>query len=431
MFQSEKAVYHKVLVSYLLNFLQYKEVSNLMVFEMIGKISLGKETEKFKPYSEHTYDSGWVKRKIMFNAICGDNRHLLTVDAGSFADGHGDVYTFSKGSVDDNGNKVKGESLKIPFKDRLTSPKLAEVAEFKKFIFDLEKPNRRYKLEKAAEKVKEGTSLTDEELKELGIESEADINDALEKSNKKRHEFISEWDFAEFIKKVIDSGKYSDKKFYIKGNANYSYSDNKKQVYESYVPQRIYLADDDADEYSTATIKMIFNVDSLDEMSVEEKGKYYVNGYMFEYDSNRKVNIPVPVTVTIPVAPEDADEKTKKKVEAIKRKFTVDDDTYKELGVEVNMLNGAQRVEITDDMLTDEQREDLECGLITLDDIRADLGGSVYGERVQEYQFKKIARGYSRGRVDTVYTEDDMTIKPIEADLPDGSEDLFEDDDEL
>ena len=73
-----------------------------MVFEMVGKISLGKETDKFKPYSEHKYDSGWVKRRIMFNAICGDNRHLLTVDAGSFADGHGDVYTFSKGSVDDN-----------------------------------------------------------------------------------------------------------------------------------------------------------------------------------------------------------------------------------------------------------------------------------------------------------------------------------------
>ena len=188
---------------------------------------------------------------------------------------------------------------------------------------------QRYKLEKAAEKVKEGTSLTDEELRELGIESEADINDALDKSNKKHHEFISEWDFTEFIKKVIDSGKYSDKKFYIKGNANYSYSDNKKQVYESYVPQRIYLADNDADEYSTATIKMIFNADSFDEMSVEEKGKYYVSGYMFEYDSNRKSNIPVPVTLTIPVAADDADDKTKKKVNAIKHKFMVDDDTYK------------------------------------------------------------------------------------------------------
>lgn len=408
-----------------------------MNFEMVGKISLGKETEKFKPYSETTYDSGWVKRRIMFNAICGDNRHLLTVDAGAFADGHGDVYTFSKGSVDANGNKVKGESLKIPFKDRLTSPKIAEVAEFKKFIFDLEKPNRRYKLEKAAEKIKEGTSLTDEELKELEIKSETDVKSALEKSNKKRHEFISEWDFVEFIKKVIDSGKYNDKKFYIKGSGNYQYSDKNERVYESYVPTRIYLADEDTEEYCTATINVLFNSESLDDMSVEEKGKYYVNGYMMQYDNNRKANIPCPVTITIPVASGDVSDKDKKKVEAIKRKFSVDDETWKELGVVVKMLNGAQKTEITDDMLTDEQKEDLECGLITLDDIRAELGGSVYGERVQEYQFDKISRGFTKGRNDTVYTDDDMVIRPIKEELPEGTEDLFEeenadeDDDEI
>ena len=399
---------------------------------MVGKISLGKETEKFHPYSETTYDSGWVKRRIMFNAICGDNRHMLNVDGGSFADGHGDVYIFTKGSVDANGNKVKGESLKIPFKDRLTSPKLAEVAEFKKFVFDLEKPNRRYKLEKAAEKIKEGTSLTNEELRELGVESEADVKGELEKSNKKKHEFISEWDFVEFIKKVIDSGKYNDKKFFIRGNANYSYSDKNQKVYENYVPQRMYLADDDAEEYSTATIKMIYGADAVDEMSAEEKGKYYVSGYMMEYDNNRKANIPVPVVVTIPVASTDASDKDKKKVEAIKRKFIVEDDTFKELGIEVNMLNGAQKVEITEDMLTDEQKEDLECGLITLDDIRADLGGNVYGDRVQEYQFSKIARGFTKGRNDTVYTAEDMVIKPIEEKLPEGTDDLFDtDDDEI
>ena len=287
-------------------------------------------------------------------------------------------------------------------------------------------------MEKAAEKIKEGTSLTDEELKELGLESEADVKSELEKSNKKKHEFISEWDFVEFIKKVIDSGKYNDKKFFIRGNANYSYSDKNQKVYENYVPQRIYLADDDAEEYSTATIKVIYGADAVDETSVEEKGKYYVSGYMMEYDNNRKSNIPVPVVVTIPVVPTDASDKDKKKVEAIKRKFMVEDDTFKELGVEVNMLNGAQKVEITEDMLTDEQKEDLECGLITLDDIRADLGGSVYGDRVQEYQFAKIARGFTKGRNDTVYTAEDMVIKAIEEELPEGTEDLFEtDDDEL
>lgn len=401
-----------------------------MNFEMIGKITMSKETDKFHPYSETTYPSGWAKRKIMFNAICGDNRHLLTVDAGCFADGHGDVYTVSKGTVDANGKRTKGESLKIPFKERLTSPKIAEVAEFKKFIFDLEKPNRRYKLEKAAEKVKEGTVLTDEELKELGIESVEEVNSALEKSNKKRHEFISEWDFVEFIKKVIDSDKYKDKKFYIKGSGKYQYSEKNTRVYESYVPNRIYLAADDAEEYSTATINILYNHESLDDMSVNEKRKYYVNGYMMEYDEGRKGNIPCPVTVVIPVADENAEDKEKRKVEAIKRKFIVEDEEWKELGVVVKMLNGAQRVEITDDMLTDDQKDDLELGLITLDDIRAELGGSVYGERIQEYQFEKIARGFTKGRNDTTYTDEDMVIRPIEEEVPEEVTDLFDDDDD-
>lgn len=401
-----------------------------MNFEMIGKISLPKETDKFKPYEEVTYDSGWVRKRLVFNAVCGDNRHMLTVNAGAFADGHGDVYLYSKGSTDENGNRTKGESFTVPFKDRLTSPKLSEVAEFKKFIIDLEKPNRRYKLEKAVEKIKEGTSLTDEELSELEIESEADIKTALEKSVKKRHEFVSEWDFVDFIKKVIDSGKYTDKKFYIKGMGEYQYSDTKKRVYENYIPNRIYLADDSANEYSNATIKLLYNKDSFDDMSVEEKGKYYVNGYMLEYDSNRKSNIPCPVTITIPTVPANATDKDKKKLEAIKRKFVVDDDSWKELGVVVKMLNGAQKVEIDMSMLTDEMKEDIECGLITLDDIRAELGGSVYGDRIQEYQFDKIARGFSKGRNDTVYTDEDMQIKPL-VEENDIDVDLFDDDDEL
>ena len=395
-----------------------------MNFEMTGKLSIGKETEKFHPYTEKTYPSGWVRKQLLFNVTCGDNRHMLTVTAGAFSDGHGDIYSFTKGGVDENGNKVKGESIQIPFKERLTSPKLAEIAEFKKFIIDLEQPGRRYKLQNMADKLHEGKELTDEELKEVSLESKDDVTAALEKSNKKRHEFISEWDYIDFIKKVIESEKYKDKLFFIRGNGEYQYSDNQQKVYESYIPTRIYLAADDAEPSSTATINIIFNSESLDEMSVEEKGKYYVNGHMMEYDQNRKANIPVPVTIVIPV-PED-DEKGKKKAEAFKHKFMVDDDTYKEYGAIVNMLNGAQKTEITEDMLTDEQREDLDLGIITMDDIRAEIGGNVYGDRIREYQLVKPARGFTKGRQDTVWTDEDMIIKPIEEAIPD-SEDLFED----
>lgn len=403
-----------------------------MNFEMTGKLSISKDTEKFHPYTEKTYPSGWVRKQLLFNVTCGDNRHMLTVTAGAFADGHGDIYSFTKGGVDENGNKVKGESIQIPFKERLTSPKLAEIAEFKKFIIDLEQPGRRYKLQNMADKLHEGKELTDEELKSVGLESKDDVTTALEKSNKKRHEFISEWDYIDFIKKVIDSEKYKDKLFFIRGNGEYQYSDSQQKVYESYIPTRIYLAADDAEPSSTATINIIFNSESLDEMSVEEKGKYYVNGYMMEYDQNRKANIPVPVTIVIPV-PED-DEKGKKKAEAFKHKFMVDDDTYKEYGAIVNMLNGAQKTEITEDMLTDEQREDLDLGIITMDDIRAEIGGNVYGDRIREYQLVKPARGFTKGRQDTVWTDEDMVIKAIEETIPD-SEDLFDeetvDDDDI
>ena len=350
---------------------------------------------------------------------------MLSVTAGAFADGHGDIYSFTKGSVDENGNRVKGESIQIPFKDRLTSPKIAEIAEFKKFIFDLEKPGRRYKLQNMADKLHEGNEVTDEELKEVGLESKDEVTTALDKSNKKRHEFISEWDYIDFIKKVISSEKYKESLFFIRGNGEYQYSDTQQKVYESYIPNRIYLAADDAEPSSTATINIIFNRDSFDDMSVEEKGKYYVNGYMMEYNQNRKANIPVPVTITIPVGKDEAGQKW---AERVKHKFIFEDDdeSFKEYGAVVNMLNGAQRVEIDEEMLTDEQREDIKYGLTTLDDIRRDLGGSAFGERIREYQFVKPARGFTRGREDTAYTEEDMIIKPIEEEIP-GEENLFED----
>ena len=277
-----------------------------------------------------------------------------------------------------------------------------------------------------ADKLHEGKELTDEELTEVGLESKDEVVEAFEKSKKRRHEFISEWDYIDFIKKVINSEKYKDKMFFIKGNGDYNYSEKNQRVYESYVPSRIYLAADDAEPSSTATINIIFNKDSLDELSVEEKGKYFVNGYMMEYDQGRKSNIPVPVTITIPVPSDDSDPKAKKKAEAIKHKFIVEDDSFKEYGAIVNMLNGAQKTEITEDMLTDEQKEDLDLGIITMDDIREDLGGDVYGERIREYQFVKPARGFTRGRQDTAWTEEDMIIKPIEEEIPD-DEDLFED----
>lgn len=79
-------------------------------------------------------------------------------------------------------------------------------------------------------------------------------------------------------------------------------------------------------------------------------------------------------------------------------------------GIIVNMLDGAQKAEITEDMLTDEQKDDLECGLITMDDIRAEYGKDVYGDRIRELQFVKPARGFTKGSNETAYSVEDLEI---------------------
>ena len=400
-------------------------------FEMVGKLTIGKKSEKFNPYEEKKYESGWQKRSLKFNAICGDNRHMLVIDGGCFQDGHGDIYLFSKGSVDNNGKRIKGSSFTIPFKERFTSSKLEEVAEFKKFVVDLEKPNRRYLLKGLADKIHEGTSATDEELKAVGLTAESEITEALEKSENRRREFVTEWDYAEFVKKLIDSGKYKDKKFRIKGNLEYTYSDKNQRFYSNFIPTRIYLVNDDEEEISTVTFELFYNKESLDDGSIEEKGRYYINGYVFEYDRQRKANIPCPVTVALPTPSEDADEKTKKATKLYVKQFTVADDTWKQLGVIVSLLNGAQKVEIDESMLTEFQQDMILLDELTLDDIRKELGGSVYGDRIQENQFMKLSRGYSKGRQDTVYQDEDFVIKKIENDeVPEEVEDLFDDDDD-
>lgn len=401
-------------------------------FEIVGKIKAIKETEKFKPYEETKFNSGWVRRALKFNAIAGSNRHMLNIDGGSFEDGHGDVFLFSKKGKDADGNPIKGEKFTIPFKERLTSPKLADVAEFKKMVVDLEVPNRRYLLEKASEKIKEGTSLTDEELKAIGLENEGQVNEALEKSKKKRHEFVSEWDFIEYINKVLASDKYSNKKFKITGNVVCTYSDKSGKFFINLVPSRIYLAHNEDEEYSIANLELFYGKDSLDSGSVEEKGRYYVNGYIFDYDNSRKANIPCPMTISL-VKPITEDEKELKKFNIYLKQFNVEDDTYKKLGVVVDLINGSPLVEIDESMLTDLQKDLLDLGEITMDDIRKEIGGNVYGDKIQENLFVKLARGYSKGAEPTTYINEDFVIKPKEENtsIDDEIDELFDEDEEL
>ena len=398
-------------------------------FTMVGKLSLPKETDKFKNYEEKEYTSGWVNKTLKFNLLSNDNRFMLQSKGGFMKNGKGEIYVFSKDYVDENGKRVKGEGFRIPWKERLTHPRLPEVAEFKKFVVDLEENGFRRELNSAINKVKEGQDLTEAEVAKFGASDVKGLEAALEKSNKKRKEFIAEADFAEFMYKVITSGKYADRKFKITGSYDMQCSEANGKWYNNYVPQRVYLAADDEPEVATATVTLFYGEGAVEDAK-EEKGKYYISAYTQVYDSNKKANVFAPYNIVI-----DAND-NEKKVAKLVSYFETEEDTVKTIGVVVDLLDGAQRKKIEIEDLDEETQENILFGLTTLEDVVRELGGNVYGERITENRFKKLAQGYSKGAEDSAYTPDDLIMKVQEEvevveEADEETEDLFDEDDDL
>ena len=75
-------------------------------------------------------------------------------------------------------------------------------------------------------------------------------------------------------------------------------------------------------------------------------------------------------------------------------------------------------------MLSDEQKESVDCGLCDIEDIEKEINGA-YGERKTDIEIIRLAKGYSSGAQETVYTvaeikgesEDDLGL--------DDDEDIF------
>lgn len=398
-------------------------------FEFVGKILPCKETEKFKPYSDIKFESGWSKKSIKFNVVCGTNRH--TVESNSLYNSKNldtmTIYTFSKGTVSDSGERAKGEKMTISFKDRNKSDVIEKVAEFKKFVVDTEVPGRRYALEKAIDKFKDG-SITDEQMNNLGVHNIDEATSKFRESKEKKHEFISEYDFVDFLNKFVNSEKIKNMLFKVTGTYELEYSEKEDRWYRHFFVQRIYRVEDDAEIISHGTFGIVFGREAVDDNDYEATKKYHINGFIPQYLGSYKKTFFSPITLTIDG---NGDEKTQKKAEGFKKKFVFPENTeydYREIGVVCDMLDGAQKVEITEDMLSDEQKENLAYGLITMEDIIKELGKDVYGGRVTDIVIQSLARGYSSGAKETAYTEKNFCKPHLDTD---DDEDIFNDDYEI
>lgn len=397
-------------------------------FEFTGKLVPCKETENFKPLETKKFPSGdWGLKSLKFNVVAGTNRHLVEISDLINVNNPDSmkIYTFSKGGQDNDGNAIKGDKMEVKWKDRTNPEIVGKVANFKKFVLDTELPNRRQSLQKAVDKFKDG-SITDEQMDSLGVHSLEEAESELATSEKRRKEFITAYDFIDAVNKVVNNSKAKDMVFRITGTIDLDYSEAKDQWYRHLNVQRIYRADDDAPVQSKAHYTVVYGADAVDDANFEEKKKIHVEAFTEQYINKYKKKFFAPMGFTIDGT------KDERKAQFFAKKFAFPDDyegEYREIGLECTMLNGSQKVELTEDMLTDEQRENIEFGLCTLEDIVKEMGGDVYGDRVTDIVIDKLGRGYSKGSMATAYTADDM-CKPHNELADEDDMDIFDEDED-
>ena len=401
-------------------------------FTFVGTIRPIKDSDKLKGYEEKTFDSGWTNRTLKFNVTSGTNSMIVQVKGGCFTDSKGSPKSENKIYTSIKGKDGKAEKAEIPFNDRKKASWLEKVLVWKKFIIDTELPDARKELYAIRKALDDGKSLTDEQFKFLGVDNLDAAKEAVEK--RARYEYLSEWDYTEVLNKYIAKvGK--DDMFKVSGNIEISYDSENNTAYKNYVVTKIEKMPKETTPEAYAIIDMYFNKDAFDatdwvETPVEgEKvpavsGVGIVNAKQSYFASNKKYNIKgtfyTDFTFEVPAS---------KKGYALKFKLAAKFDKdvlWKHIPVKLKVVDGAETVDLTYDMLTEDQKMDVDCGCYTLEELQKSMS-NIYGEKVRKYVFDSLIP--NKNAEDTAFTDDDMveahSTEQDEVAIKEDDEDIF------
>lgn len=385
-------------------------------YGFIGTISEIKEKENFKPYVEYPGDKG-TTILYRFNMKCGTDLHTMQIRAFDSKDKR-DIVTGKKGS------DGKYEKYVVKWDDRNKESVLSQVVDYKKFIVDKNTSGYIGQLERLVKDFADG-SVTDEQMKRFNITDLKAAETALAEAKAGRVECITTVDYLKAVKAFVESKP--EGKFYVQGE--YELSENKGKWYSSLAVQKITKFVDKPDEDvvgSNMSVQMLLTPDSVDETD----SKFVVTGYVPVYagkdDNGKNKYTYVPLSVI-----KNKSEETKVFCDGLKKKLTygIDDnkEKCKEMGFVVRLHNGSDRVKLTYDMLTDDQKASVDAGLCELADIEKEMNGSVYGERCTDIEILKLGKGYTASWKDT-----EFTVAEIIGTKDEAEEDITEEDfDEL
>lgn len=347
-------------------------------FKFIGHI---------KPMKENTFvtkdcESGWRLNSLKFLMVCGTDSQFVELTYGKYPnDDKNKAFISVK-----NGDKY--ESKEIKWVDRLNPENIEAVPVYKRYIIDTDTKQHREEIEKG------------------GNDTE------LSASKKKRTEYINSYDFGERLRAIVVEKAEAIKtwKFEVTGSVELARSNKDGRVYRKFVPQHVIRVPEDTEPVCEGTLDLFFN---RNDVEVNENGDLDVKAYLQYYEkafkdgpTKGKFFTEIPTVV----------KKETGKVEGYQKLFTKKTDAeVRQMGMKVYFKNGSDKQPITEATLTDEQKEMIELGIMTLEQISAANNGGVYGDRVTEVRLNIPSAKYTSGPEDTAFSVDDLTASPTDS----------------
>lgn len=378
-------------------------------FSFVGQIVPIKDSEKFHPIERKNFESGWTNTVCRFNVVSGTNRIMCMVQGGKWADD-------SKNSVKTVGQKPEGggkrELITIPWDNRFDKDQIDKVAGFRHCVVDLDDSKKRYKLRNLVDAFKKKNDVS-ELVEETGCDTIEQAKEALTKSENRRHVFITVWDFAEYMTKVVTSEKIKGKTFRISGNQEVQYSNG--NFYRNYVVNRVELID--AKPSTSMIMDFYFADDCVKYNDGDEVA--YINGWSTYYDSGLKKNGFFPITI--------ASRGGEKEVNLLEKKLSVGNAEIANIGLVVDVIDGAEMTMITMDDLDETTRTEIEEGWLDFKEVVREMGGNKIGDRIAELRFSGL-NPRKRSVEETTYSVEDM--KPAVMEAKNENTNIFDEDDE-